>query len=188
MLPLFQHPSMCIYLSESFLLQFVVFHRSLFYETLVQKLCDICSSISYVLNCSCPAGYFYLWPCRLPPFADCWRRNHSYYSKRRFFFHFLPLKLFWSHRHRRWYLLHKKATKSLDFVAFMVDLNGIGPSTSALRTRRSPKWSAKRAFSVVLKIGVFRAGMRTTQRKKRTRFATSFYDPSSALHFIPDWQ
>ena len=105
---LFQRPSMCIYLSGSFLLQLVVFHRFLSYDTSAQKLCDICSSILYVLNCSCPAGYFYLWPCRLPPFADCWRRNHSYYSKRRFFFHFLPLKLFWSHRHHRWYLLHNR--------------------------------------------------------------------------------
>lgn len=48
---------------------------------------------------------------------------------------------------------------------------GFEPMTSALRTQRSPKWSAKRASFLVPKISTFYSGMRTTQRNDRVRFA-----------------
>ena len=62
----------------------------------------------------------------------------------------------------------------------MVETKRIELSTLRMRTVRSPEWSAKRALPFILEIAAFRAGMRTTQRTNRARFAM-FISPQNHM-------
>ena len=67
--------------------------------------------------------------------------------------------------------LWKKQAKSFDLAVLMVETKRIELSTLRMQTVRSPEWPAKQALFLILKINRFRTGMRTAQRKHRTRFA-----------------